>query len=100
MALFIGGVLDGLRMETGALLQKVCRDDYGFAMKASAVQEGGEWRPIYKAPKTDPKKHMTVFVQKSTMRKLKKIAVDNDLPIGDALAMLCAFYKSAQTNQR
>jgi nicotinamide phosphoribosyltransferase len=45
----------------GALLQKVCRDDYKFAQKASAIKiknDDGtfEWRPIFKDPVTDPGK--------------------------------------------
>lgn len=40
----------------GALLQKVNRDTYKFAMKASAILQDGEWRPIYKDPVTDPGK--------------------------------------------
>ena len=40
----------------GALLQQVNRDTLGFAMKASAVQVGGEWRDVFKAPVTDPAK--------------------------------------------
>lgn len=37
----------------GALLQKVNRDTYGFAQKASAIKIDGGWRGIYKAPVTD-----------------------------------------------
>jgi len=37
----------------GALLQQVHRDTQRFAFKASAVKVGGEWRDVFKAPKTD-----------------------------------------------
>lgn len=40
----------------GALLQKVNRDTYKFAQKASAVLVGGEWIGISKNPVTDPGK--------------------------------------------
>lgn len=37
----------------GGLLQKVCRDDFGFAMKVSAVRgHAGAWRDVWKDPKT------------------------------------------------
>lgn len=37
----------------GALLQKVNRDTFSWAMKASAIGIGGQWRDVYKAPVTD-----------------------------------------------
>jgi nicotinamide phosphoribosyltransferase len=40
----------------GALLQKVNRDTYSFAYKASAIKIDGKWRGIYKNPVTDPLK--------------------------------------------
>lgn len=40
----------------GALLQKVTRDDLGFAMKCSARWNGVEWLDVQKDPKTDPSK--------------------------------------------
>ncbi|RYD61017.1 MAG: nicotinate phosphoribosyltransferase, partial [Verrucomicrobiaceae bacterium] len=40
----------------GGLLQKVNRDDMKFAMKCSAIKINGEWREVYKDPKTDPNK--------------------------------------------
>lgn len=40
----------------GALLQKVNRDTYKFAQKASAVRKGGKWVGISKNPITDPGK--------------------------------------------
>lgn len=36
----------------GALLQKVNRDTFGFAMKASLINREGKWLPVYKQPKT------------------------------------------------
>jgi nicotinamide phosphoribosyltransferase len=40
----------------GALLQKVNRDTYKFAQKASAILVDREWKPIFKDPVTDPGK--------------------------------------------
>ena len=40
----------------GGLLQKVNRDTYKFAQKASAVLIGDKWVPIFKDPVTDPGK--------------------------------------------
>lgn len=40
----------------GSLLQKVNRDTYKFAMKASAALIDGEWVDVYKDPVTDPGK--------------------------------------------
>ena len=40
----------------GALLQKVDRDTQRFAYKASAGIVGGQYRPMYKDPVTDPRK--------------------------------------------
>lgn len=37
----------------GALLQKVDRDTYAFAQKASAIFINGKWKPIFKDPVTD-----------------------------------------------
>ena len=37
----------------GNLLQNVGRDDFRFAMKASAICVDGEWRDVYKDPITD-----------------------------------------------
>ena len=37
----------------GALLQKVDRDTFSWAMKASAIRVGGQWRDVYKEPITD-----------------------------------------------
>lgn len=37
----------------GGLLQQIDRDTLRFAMKASAICINGEWRDVYKAPKTD-----------------------------------------------
>lgn len=36
----------------GALLQKVDRDTFAYAMKASAIDIDGTWRDVYKDPKT------------------------------------------------
>lgn len=37
----------------GGLLQKVCRDDLKYAMKANAIRIEGAWSPVYKDPVTD-----------------------------------------------
>ncbi|HHB95407.1 MAG TPA: nicotinate phosphoribosyltransferase, partial [Campylobacterales bacterium] len=37
----------------GGLLQQPNRDDFRFAMKASAICVDGEWRDVYKDPITD-----------------------------------------------
>jgi len=57
-------ILEGLRMKGFAscnvvlgigsfTYQHVTRDTFGFAIKATAGRFGGEWKPLYKAPKTD-----------------------------------------------
>jgi nicotinamide phosphoribosyltransferase len=40
----------------GGLLQYITRDTLAFTQKASAVRINGEWRDIYKEPKTDTAK--------------------------------------------
>jgi nicotinamide phosphoribosyltransferase len=40
----------------GTLLQRVNRDTYGFAYKASAIKIDGKWKGICKHPATDPSK--------------------------------------------
>ena len=40
----------------GALMQKVNRDTFKFAQKASAIFRNGQWHDIYKDPVTDPGK--------------------------------------------
>lgn len=37
----------------GELLAKKSRDDLGFSFKCSCAKVGGEWRDVYKEPKTD-----------------------------------------------
>lgn len=37
----------------GALLQKIDRDTFSWAMKASAIQCDGQWRAVFKDPVTD-----------------------------------------------
>jgi nicotinamide phosphoribosyltransferase len=41
----------------GALLQQLNRDTQKFAFKCSAAEVGGEWRPVFKDPITDPGKN-------------------------------------------
>ena len=55
----------------GSLLQKVNRDTYGFAMKASAIKQNNAWRGIFKKPITDSGKtseagRMTLLRSKMT----------------------------------
>ena len=40
----------------GGLLQKINRDTQRFAFKCSAVERGGVWHDVFKAPATDPTK--------------------------------------------
>lgn len=51
----------------GGLLQKVDRDTYKFAMKASAIEIDNQWRDVFKDPVTDPgkksKKGLLTLVQ-------------------------------------
>ncbi len=68
----------------GGLLQKVSRDDYGFAYKMSAAKIRGKWVDVFKEPKTDDSK-------KSKRGRLKSVefsagyfttgeAEDDDMP--------------------
>lgn len=41
----------------GGLLQYINRDTFAFTQKASAVKINGEWKDIYKEPKTDSTKN-------------------------------------------
>lgn len=47
--LAIGNIAFGMG---GGLLQKVTRDSFGYAIKASAIRISGVWSDIFKAPKT------------------------------------------------
>jgi len=47
--LAIGNIAFGMG---GGLLQKVNRDCFGYAMKASAIFRNGAWHDVYKEPKT------------------------------------------------
>ncbi|MDR3346623.1 MAG: nicotinate phosphoribosyltransferase [Campylobacteraceae bacterium] len=52
-----GWSADNVNFGMGAsLLQKINRDSYGFAYKASAIKVGGVWKGICKNPATDPTK--------------------------------------------
>ncbi|MDR1461251.1 MAG: nicotinate phosphoribosyltransferase [Campylobacteraceae bacterium] len=52
-----GWSADNVNFGVGAaLLQKVNRDVYSFAYKASAIKINGKWRGICKSPVTDPSK--------------------------------------------
>jgi nicotinamide phosphoribosyltransferase len=50
---FVPSVVLGIGSYT---YQYVTRDTHGSAMKATAIQIDGEWKPIFKDPKTDHKK--------------------------------------------
>lgn len=53
----IGFSMDNLVFGSGgALMQKVCRDDYGFADKTCSMLENGVWKDVFKDPITDPGK--------------------------------------------
>lgn len=41
----------------GALLQKLDRDTYSFAMKVSAIHDGNAWKDVYKEPSNDKTKN-------------------------------------------
>lgn len=41
----------------GALLQKLDRDTYSFAMKVSAIHDGNTWKDVYKEPSNDKTKN-------------------------------------------
>ena len=41
----------------GALLQKLDRDTYSFAMKVSAIHNGNTWKDVYKEPSNDKTKN-------------------------------------------
>jgi len=41
----------------GALLQQCNRNTFKFAIKCSAINMGGEWKPVFKQPKTDSGKN-------------------------------------------
>lgn len=47
--LAIGNIAFGMG---GGLLQKLNRDSFGYAMKASAIYRNGAWHDVFKAPKT------------------------------------------------
>jgi len=67
-----GWSADNLTMGSGGgLLQKVNRDTQRFAFKCSAVRIGDAWRPISKAPITDPGKN-------SKAGRLKLVRVDDE----------------------
>ena len=49
---------------SGALLQQVNRDTYGFAMKTSAIKIDGVWKDVFKNPIGDSmKKSKAGFVK-------------------------------------
>lgn len=62
----------------GGLLQKVNRDTYKFAQKASAILVNGEWLPISKDPVTDPGK-----ASRAGRLTLLRSIVDNGFLVGD-----------------
>lgn len=63
----------------GALLQKVDRDTYKFAQKASAIKVDGEWHGIYKDPVTDPGKRSKA----GRVTLLKGSMSNSDFLVGD-----------------
>ena len=58
--LAIGNIAFGMG---GGLLQKVNRDDFGYAMKASAIRRGGIWHDVFKDPATAKSKRSKKGIQ-------------------------------------
>jgi nicotinamide phosphoribosyltransferase len=67
----------------GGLLQKVNRDTYKFAQKASAIKVQGQWKPIFKDPVTDPgkksKSGRLTLVRNISDGNFKTVNVDTEL---------------------
>ena len=67
----------------GGLLQRVNRDTYKFAQKASAIKVNGEWKPIYKNPVTDPgkasKSGRLTLVRNMKTGQFKTVNIDTEL---------------------
>lgn len=71
----------------GALLQKVDRDTFSWAMKASAVRVAGQWRDVYKEPVTDGgkgSKRGRLALIRDPMEGLRTVRVE-DCPAGQDL---------------
>lgn len=82
----------------GGLLQKVDRDTFKFAMKASAIKLNGEWIGIVKDPETDPgkksKEGVLALVQNTKTGELKTVRIDNaPIPEGWKDAMVTVYDK-------
>lgn len=71
----------------GGLLQKVDRDTYRFAMKASAGQVDRQWRDVYKDPVTDPgkKSKRGQFVLTNNDGKWQTLRMTSDTIMHDQL---------------
>ncbi|MFV0481887.1 MAG: nicotinate phosphoribosyltransferase [Campylobacteraceae bacterium] len=82
-----GWSADNVNFGMGAtLLQKVNRDTYSFAYKASAIKIDKKWRGICKNPKTDPNKKsksgrigVELVGEKYIVKDLDKDKFDNEL---------------------
>jgi nicotinamide phosphoribosyltransferase len=59
----------------GGLLQAVGRDDFRFAMKASAICVDGEWRDVYKDPITDVGKRSKEYPKNNVTQKVNIISI-------------------------
>lgn len=72
----------------GGLLQKVNRDTFKFAMKASAIADHNGWREVQKDPKTDPVKQSKRGIQ-HVLQSWGNIVVGSSLePLDDSLTSL------------
>ncbi|WP_068313092.1 nicotinate phosphoribosyltransferase [Polycladidibacter hongkongensis] len=79
--LAIGNIAFGMG---GALLQKVNRDTFGFAMKASAICRDGQWQDVFKAPATSlhqgkasrPGRQATIFTATGVLSSVRVEELD------------------------
>lgn len=72
----------------GALLQKLNRDTYGFAMKCSAIKIDGVWNDVFKEPVTQKSKF-------SKRGRLRLLTDGNDFQTSSTEVPLPAGWKSA-----
>ena len=65
----------------GGLLQKVDRDTQRFAFKCSAIQQNGQWRDVFKRPKSDPTKNSKggriTLVEDKTTGEMRTIRMED-----------------------
>jgi nicotinamide phosphoribosyltransferase len=75
----------------GGLLQKLDRDTQKFAFKCSAALVGGEWRDVYKRPKTDPTKNS----KRGRLTLTKGVTYDT-VPHGTGVDVLVAVFRDGE----